>query len=178
MTVEVLYVGWKGGRMSKLKVADFYYGAVLSTLFNHNITPALVESSTDRQVYDFTTFKPTKSVFRLFVKYRAESTVVKTDDYYSWTFTLDTDYDEIMGYINDRKNVLLALVCGKSELGESELAVIRENELLEIFKLGKRNITISRRKHERAYRISVGGGRSNAKLIKCNALDEIIENGV
>ena len=54
--------------MSMLKEADFYYGAILSTLLNHNICPALIEGGTDRQVYDFTT---DHKDFRLFVKYRS-----------------------------------------------------------------------------------------------------------
>ena len=41
--------------MSILKEADFYYGAVLSTLINRGICPALVESGEDRQIYDFVT---------------------------------------------------------------------------------------------------------------------------
>ena len=41
--------------MSTIKISDFYYGAVLSMLFSHNIKPALIETGTDRQVYDFTT---------------------------------------------------------------------------------------------------------------------------
>ena len=53
--------------MSILKEADFYYGAVLSTLINRGICPALVESGKDRQIYDFVT---NKKEFRLFVKYR------------------------------------------------------------------------------------------------------------
>jgi hypothetical protein len=50
--------------MSKIKVGDFYYGAVLSMLFSHNIKPALIENGSDRQVYDFTT---NKTKFTLFV---------------------------------------------------------------------------------------------------------------
>ena len=60
--------------MSKIKVADFYYGAVLSMLFSHGIKPALVENGADRQVYDITT---NKSEFRLYVKYRANKTDTK-----------------------------------------------------------------------------------------------------
>lgn len=41
--------------MSKLKEADFCYGAVLSTLFNNGICPMLIEGGNDRQVYEFTT---------------------------------------------------------------------------------------------------------------------------
>ena len=53
--------------MSKIKVSDFYYGAVLSMLFNRHISPALVESDDDRQVYDLTT---NKDNYRLYIKYR------------------------------------------------------------------------------------------------------------
>lgn len=43
--------------MSTLKEADFYYGAVLSTLINKGICPALIEKGKDRQIYSFTTNK-------------------------------------------------------------------------------------------------------------------------
>ena len=56
--------------MPKLKVADFYYGSVLSLLFNNHIVPALVEGNSDRQVYDLTT---NQAEFRLFIKYRSEN---------------------------------------------------------------------------------------------------------
>ena len=52
--------------MSRIKVTDFYYGAVLSMLFSHNIKPALIENGSDRQVYDFTT---NNAKFTLFVAY-------------------------------------------------------------------------------------------------------------
>lgn len=109
--------------MAKLKVADFYYGAVLSMLFNNHVTPALIESGEDRQIYDFTT---NHRDFRLFVKYRTENTSLENENYYSWTFNISQDYSEMQAYINEGKNLLLALVCGKSDLGESELAIIPE----------------------------------------------------
>lgn len=34
--------------MSKIKMADFYYGAVLSMLFHNGVMPALVENGDDR----------------------------------------------------------------------------------------------------------------------------------
>lgn len=56
--------------MSKIKVADFYYGAVLSMLFNSKVNPALVESDENRQLYDLTT---NDGSWRLYIKYRANS---------------------------------------------------------------------------------------------------------
>lgn len=156
--------------MSKFKVADFYYGAILSLLFNNNVTPALIESGEDRQVYDFTT---NHMDFRLFVKYRANRTVLKQIDYYSWTFSLLNDYEEIIRYMNEGYNVLLALVCGNNALKDSELAILQTEDIAKILSMGKRNITISRKKGEKAYRIAIGGGRDNSISVKCNAIDQI-----
>lgn len=61
----------------KFKEADFYYGAVLSLLFNNGIDPALVESSNSRQIYDFTTDNVD---FRLFIKYRTRGRLGKKDN--------------------------------------------------------------------------------------------------
>lgn len=157
--------------MSKLKTADFYYGAVLSTLFNNHINPALIESGDDRQVYDFTT---NKGDFRMFVKYRAENKKTRRVDYMSWDFNLVNDIDEIRRYISEGKNLVLFLVCGMSELKDSELAILDKNDLAELFDLGKNTITISRKKNEKAYRIAIGGGRSNSKQIKASRIEELL----
>lgn len=93
--------------MSKIKVADFYYGAVLSMLFNNHITPALVEADDSRQVYDLTT--NTKEC-RLFIKYRAYKQNTKKQDYNSWVFSLtDDDKKEIQYYIDNGYNLCLHL---------------------------------------------------------------------
>lgn len=156
--------------MSKIKVADFYYGAVLSMLFNSHIKPALVEGDDDRQVYDFTT---NDAEFRLFIKYRSEKQSTITDDYNSWVFSLtENDKREILGYI-DSTNLVVALVCGVVGLGESEIAVLNKDEIKQIIDLQKTSISISRRKNERAFRISIGGGRDNAIQIKANRFDEL-----
>lgn len=42
-----------------------------------------------------------------------------------------------------------------------------------VLDIGKSSITISRKKNERAYRISVGGGRSNSMKIKANRFEEL-----
>lgn len=157
--------------MSKLKTADFYYGAVLSTLFNNHINPALIEGGDDRQVYDFTT---NKGDFRMFVKYRAENKRTKRVDYFSWDFNLINDIDEIKGYIAEGKNLVLFLVCGMKDLKDSELAILDKGDLIELFELGKNTITISRKKGEKFYRIAVGGGRTNSKQIKASRIEELL----
>lgn len=157
--------------MSKIKVADFYYGAVLAMLFNNHINPALVEGDNDRQVYDLTS---DKNECRLFIKYRANKLDTKTKDYSSWYFTLtDSDTNEMAAYINNGYNLVLALVCGVAEISGSEIALLDKYEITQLLGLGKESITISRKKNERAYRISVGGGRENAMQIRSNRFAEL-----
>jgi hypothetical protein len=154
--------------MSKFKVADFYYGAVLSMLFNRGISPALVESNNERQVYDFTTDNVD---FRVFIKYRAQGRIGKNGDYRSWQFVFTAeDITKISEYLGEERNLLLALVCGEEKLDDSELAVINSEEIKQCLENGKTSITISRAKGEKAFRISLGGGRDNPIKIPSNRL--------
>ena len=160
--------------MSKIKVADFYYGAVLSMLFNRHVNPALVESDDNRQIYDLTT---NNGSCRLYIKYRADRIKTKTEDYNSWQFGFSqSEIDELKNYMNSNINLSMALVCGVEGLSESEIAVLDKKEIDELLKLDKKSITISRKKNERAYRISLGGGRSAAIQVKANRFEDIFLN--
>ena len=160
--------------MSKIKVADFYYGAVLSMLFNRHVNPALVESDDNRQIYDLTT---NNGSCRLYIKYRADRIRTKTEDYNSWQFGFSqSEIDELKNYMNSNINLSMALVCGVEGLSESEIAVLDKKEINELLKLDKKSITISRKKNERAYRISLGGGRSAAIQVKANRFEDIFLN--
>lgn len=153
--------------MSKLKEADFYYGAVLSTLLNNKICPVLIEGGTDRQVYDFTT---DHKDFRLFVKYRSAPTT-KAQDYNSWQFVFsDSDIHELTEYLGLGLELSVGLVCGQEVLNQSQYAVLHKDVIEKIFDEGKKSLTISLKKGEKAFRISVGGGRDNAIRIKTNVL--------
>ena len=160
--------------MSKIKVADFYYGAVLSMLFNRHVNPALVESDDNRQIYDLTT---NNGSCRLYIKYRADRIKTKTEDYNSWQFGFSqSEIDELKNYMNRNINLSMALVCRVEGLSESEIAVLDKKEIDELLKLDKTSITISRKKNERAYRISLGGGRSAAIQVKANRFEDIFLN--
>ena len=160
--------------MSKIKVADFYYGAVLSMLFNRHVNPALVESDDNRQIYDLTT---NNGSCRLYIKYRADRIRTKTEDYNSWQFGFSqSEIDELKNYMNRNINLSMALVCRVEGLSESEIAVLDKKEIDELLKLDKKSITISRKKNERAYRISLGGGRSAAIQVKANRFEDIFLN--
>lgn len=154
--------------MSILKEADFYYGAVLSTLINRGICPALVESGKDRQIYDFVT---NKKEFRLFVKYRSRPINTKTPEYSSWQFHFSSDDKrELTLFMSDAKHLSVGLVCGESQLNKSQYAVLHKGELVRLFDEQKDSFTISRKTGEKSFRISIGGGRENALLIPSNRL--------
>jgi len=154
--------------MPKFKVADFYYGAVLSMLFNNNITPALVEGNNDRQIYDFTT---DNGNFRLFIKYRSKGRLGSDGEYRSWQFTFTAgDLDEISKYLVEERHFRLALVCGEERLDDSELAILTPEEIEQCLGNGKTSLTISRARGEKAFRISIGGGRDNSIKIPSKRL--------
>lgn len=157
--------------MSRIKTSDFYYGAVLSMLFNNHINPAILESNDDRQVYDLTT---NSGDFRLFIKYRANSQNTKTPGYNSWTFSLtESDKEEIVQYIGEGRNLVLALVCGLSNISEGELALLDKVQTQKIIDLNRTAITVTRKKHERAFRILIGGGREHALRARTNRFNDL-----
>jgi len=154
--------------MAKIKEADFYYGSVLSALFNNGITPSLIESGDDRQIYDITTNQTTT---RLFVKYRSIAREGKAG-YKSWSFVFSQDLSSMIEIIEKGFNLSIALICACEKLNESELAILYLDDIRKIFIEEKKDsITISRKKGERYFRISIGGGRDASYKIPSNRLD-------
>jgi hypothetical protein len=164
--------------MSQIKVTDYYYGAALSALFNYSvrkgdrkISAAIIESNANRQLYRLTT---DNNECQLFIKYCIAKTGKKKEDYNSWYFNLTKrEKNEIQDIINEGHNLVLALVCGVAGLSDSELALLDKNQIKRIIDLGKDSITISHKKRERAYRISIGGGRENAMQVAFNRFKEL-----
>ena len=160
--------------MSKIKVADFYYGAVLSMLFNNHINPALVESDENRRIYDLTT---NSGDCRLYIKYRADKQNNKTEDYNSWQFVFTkSEINELKDYIERGFNLSMELVCGVEGFTDSEIATLDKGQIEKILSRNKESISISRKKSERAYRISLGGGRTAAMKVKANRFEDIFIN--
>lgn len=160
--------------MAKIKIADFYYGAVLSMLFNKNVNPALVESDENRQIYDFMT---NNGSCRMFIKYRTDKINNRTRDYNSWQFVFSkNEIFEIKNYLKNDGNLSMALVCGIKKLNNSEIAILDKNEIGDLMKMNKTSMTISRKKNERSYRVSIGGGRGTALQVKANRFEDIFEN--
>ncbi len=156
--------------MSKLNSEDFYYGAVLSKLLNKHFRPALVEGDDDSQVYDL---YADKFDTRLYIKYRKKIQKGKKKDYSSWQFNFtEKELRSIENYFQNCKNLSLALVCITEPLYKSELAVLNKKDIQEVLTLTHGSFTISRAKNEKYFRISVGGGREKALLIKASAFED------
>lgn len=159
--------------MSEMKMCDYYYGAVLSNLFSHNVVPALIENGDKRRVYSFTT---DNNEFTLFVKYTSKAISNRTNGYRSWKFTLSDDYQRLSEYLSHNNNILLALVCATEELKGSELALLDSSELKQLIATSKSSINISRKKNERYYTIAVDNKRIHDCIkIKANKLDEMLQ---
>lgn len=151
--------------MSKIKEADFYYGAILSYFINNGIYPVLLEPGKDRQIYEFTT---DQGDFNLFSKYRSVTTT-SNEEYTSWSFVFTAnDMEELKGFIASDKHLSVGLVCGDSSLSASHLAFLHKDELQELFNAGKSSFTISHRKGEHSYKIYMGGSRDNCQKVECN----------
>ena len=128
----------------------------------------LIEGGTDRQVYDFTT---DKKDFRMFAKYRSAPIETKTEEYSSWQFVFSiNDLGEIKKYLKSGREFSLGLVCGTIPLNQSEYAVIHRDVVEALLEQNKTSLTISRKKGERAFRVSIGGGRENSLKIKANEI--------
>ena len=78
--------------------------------------------------------------------------------------------NEITAYLNSGKEFSIGLVCGEDALNQSQYAVLKREIIEELIKQGKTSITLSRKKGERAFRLSIGGGRENALKIKANEI--------
>ena len=51
--------------------------------------------------------------------------------------------------------------------------MLDSKQIEDIIRLGKKSISLSKKKNEKAYRVSLGGGRDNAMQIKTNHFEDI-----
>lgn len=154
--------------MAKLMEFDFYYGAVWSTLLNNGVCPVLIEGGCDRQIYRITT---DEKETLLFVKYRSSPNDTKKEDYFSWSFVFsDNDLRELNDLLKSEREFSLGLVCGANKLNQSQYVVLDRKDIRELFSQGKTSLTVSRKKNERYFRVSIGGGRDNSLKIKANRI--------
>jgi hypothetical protein len=148
--------------MANLKIADFYYGSVLSMLFNAGLVPTLIEGSEERRIYKLTM---NEGDVLLFIKYRTKPNKTKNPDYKSWLFCLTEDDKLKIEELSKENSLKFVLVLGMEKLNDSELAILEPDEIKFIINSGKDSFTITRKKNERAFRIILDGSRKNSLKI-------------
>ena len=140
--------------MSKLKLSNFYYGAVLNAILEKNpeFSPTLVLYDDDnRQAYKILT--EYNENYILFLKY-ATSRNCKKNRYTSWTFNFSqNDKKQLQEYSID-SSVFICLLCLKEELQNSQLAILTYNEYLKIN--NKNSITINLEKRKKNFGLFLG----------------------
>jgi len=144
--------------MPKLQESDFYFGAVLATLFKkgEGVNLFLVQQETKSRVYKIMADHTNPDDFFIFAKYRTEH-----NGSGSWYFNFTENEQAIIReYLCNDGRLSLALVCGASAPSTSCLCILYEDEIRQIFDVGKMSITVSRKKYKRNFYIPIGGGKS------------------
>ena len=155
--------------MSKIRSADFYYGAVLSKLLTRGADPIMIEGGQDRRIYEI---RKKDISFTLFVKFRTRRERSTEEGLNSWKFSIKEDMPLLREQMKKNKNLVLALLCASENLGESELALLDCNEVNRLLFLDKESISISRRSGEKYYRIANGPDREDSFEIKANRIND------
>ncbi len=144
--------------MSKLKLSNFYYGAVLNAILEKNpeFSPTLVLYDDDnRQAYKILT--EYNENYILFLKY-ATSRNCKKNGYNSWTFNFSqNDKKQLQEYSID-SSVFICLLCLKEDLQNSQLAILTYNEYLKIN--NKNSITINLEKRKKNFGLFLGHSKA------------------
>ncbi|MED1863955.1 hypothetical protein P4V41_10885 [Fictibacillus nanhaiensis] len=108
--------------MGTLSKADFYYGALLSELISSGFCPAIFEQGETRRIYSF---ENDHGDYQIFAKYSSKPSPSQRKDIQVWHFSFSTDeLQKIRTYEDGKKKHYFALICGRSELKGSELALL------------------------------------------------------
>lgn len=151
--------------MAQVKLLDSYYGMALSWLFRNKIQPVLISAGEQKQIYEFTTNTSRKD-FILYLMYRKQRENIK-DDYASWHFgDIRENIAELEKHAAQGKNPVLALICVKKDLKDSEIGFLFQKDLQKI--KDRTSVTLSRKKREKSFRIQMGGKRDDAVSVKCD----------
>lgn len=159
--------------MGKLKKKYFYYGAILSTILQHNpdASPMLILNDNDsRQVYRIFT-NTSKKEYILFFKYANCKQQEPTSKYYSWTFSFSNDDKEkLKSYSMAQSPIFIYLLCLRKNFQDSEIAIINYEEYLPI--LNNQTITIGLENNKHHFYLFQGKSRENACRIQTNRINK------
>ena len=154
-----------------LNQRDFYYGAFIFALLNKKMKPAIVESNDDCcQVCDVWT---DQGDFKLVMKYSGQNSSPEGD---RWRrqFTLQKqDFEELETSLAQGGKVKLALICAKSQLNDSEIAILNNSAIRKLLAMQKTSFSI--RFEKNAKKIAVIKDRTPEFTITRNWQDALFE---
>ena len=154
-----------------LNQRDFYYGAFIFALLNKKMKPAIVESNDDCcQVCNVWT---DQGDFKLVMKYSGQNSSPEGD---RWRrqFTLQKqDLAELETGLAQGGKVKLALICAKSQLNDSEIAILNNCAIQKLLAMQKTSFSI--RFEKNAKKIAVIKDRTPEFTITRNWQDALFE---
>jgi hypothetical protein len=152
--------------MGALKKADYYYGALLSSLINNGMVPALVEKENERrQIYRIST---NLNDYILYSKYSTAPTGTKA---FTWAFSFSKgELQEIKKLRGEGKELVFSLICSQKQLNDynQEIAIVHWDEFIECIDLEQQN-------HRGTIRLSVKivKGSKYIRIYGSNRADEL-----
>lgn len=154
-----------------LNQRDFYYGAFIFALLNKKMKPAIVESNDDCcQVCNVWT---DQGDFKLVMKYSGQNSSPEGE---RWRrqFTLQKqDFEELETSLAQGGKVKLALICAKSQLNDSEIAILNNSAIRKLLAMQKTSFSI--RFEKNAKKIAVIKDRTPEFTITRNWQDALLE---
>lgn len=163
--------------MGTINRADFYYGAMLSTLVKNGNTPTIVENGDSSRIYMLSNGQKKCEVY---TKYLSKPSRKGNSNSSRWSFNFSQDeVKRLMSYENFSVPFSLVLICAKSEcFQESEIAVLdiyQAKKCLDpMHDRSNYQITVKAKKHQRKLRVYGTGladeqnGKETALLISRN----------
>ena len=154
-----------------LNQRDFYYGAFIFALLNKKMKPAIVESNDDCcQVCDVWT---DQGDFKLVMKYSGQNSSPEGDRWRRQFTLQEQDLEELETGLAQGRNVKLALICAKSQLNDSEIAILNNSAIRNLLAMGKNTFLIKFGKN--AKKIAIIKDRTTEFTIKRNWQDALFE---
>ena len=156
-----------------LNQRDFYYGAFIFALLNKKIRPAAIVESGDDCHQVCTMDTDVHGEFKLIMKHSTQGNSQEGDNW-SRQFTLqEKDIEELKSGLVQGGKVKLALICAKSQLNDSEIAILNNSAIRKLLAMGKNTFLIKFGKN--AKKIAIIKDRTTEFTIKRNWQDALLE---
>ncbi len=113
--------------MGVVRKADFYFGSMLSCFINNGLAPAIIEPGESRRIYKMTT---NNGDYQIYAKYVSAPIRRQKLDVQLWQFIFSPDeVDFIRQFREDTTKLFFVLICGRTRLQDSEIAILSLDEV-------------------------------------------------